>query len=98
MQTTDDMNPTYGFILWIIIGALAGWIGSMIMGTNARQGGLANVLIGIVGALLGGGIARAVFGDDASNNGFITSLFVALLGACLVIGVGKVITGRRAAG
>ena len=37
------MNPAYGIIMWIIIGALAGWIGSKIMGTDARQGSLANV-------------------------------------------------------
>ena len=41
-------------IAWIIMGALVGWIASMIMGTNARQGGLANIIVGIIGAFVGG--------------------------------------------
>ncbi|MES1205879.1 MAG: GlsB/YeaQ/YmgE family stress response membrane protein [Pseudomonadota bacterium] len=79
------MNPTYGIIMWIVIGALAGWIGSKIMGTDARQGSVANIVIGIVGAVIGGFVTRAFFGDNPGNNGFIASFFVALVGACLVI-------------
>ena len=89
------MNPTYGIIRWTIIGALAGWIGSKIMGTDAKQGSLANILFGIAGAILGGFITRAVMGDDPSNNGFFASFFVALLGACGVIGIWKAIGGKR---
>ena len=43
-----------GVILWIIFGALVGWIASIIMGTNNEQGGLANIAIGIIGAIIGG--------------------------------------------
>jgi uncharacterized membrane protein YeaQ/YmgE (transglycosylase-associated protein family) len=89
------MNPAYGIIMWIVIGALAGWIGSKVMGTDAKQGGMANIIIGIVGAVIGGFLARAFFGDSASNNGFIASFFVALLGSILLIGVLKAVTGRR---
>lgn len=89
------MNPGYGIIMWVIIGALAGWIGSKIMGTDAKQGGLANIILGIVGALVGGFVARNVFGDASSNNGMIASFLVALLGACIVIGVWKAVSGRR---
>ena len=85
------MNPAYGVVLWILIGALAGWLGSKIMGTDARQGALANVLIGIGGAFVGGYLTRVFFGDDAGNNGFFASLGVALLGACVVIGIGKMV-------
>ena len=46
-------------ILWIIFGALAGWIASMIMGTNAQMGALANIIVGIVGALIGGFLMQA---------------------------------------
>ena len=88
------MNPAYGIIMWIIIGALAGWIGSKIMGTDARQGGLANVVVGIVGALVGGFLARTLIGDMPGNNGFIASLLVALVGACLVIFVWKRVSRR----
>jgi uncharacterized membrane protein YeaQ/YmgE (transglycosylase-associated protein family) len=89
------MNPAYGIVMWIIIGALAGWIGSKIMGTDARQGGLANVLIGVVGAILGGFLTRMLFGDSASNNGFFASFLVALLGAVVLIFAWKKIGGAR---
>ena len=88
------MNPAYGIILWIVVGALAGWIGSKIMGTDAKQGGIANIIVGVLGAVVGGFITRAAFGDDPSNNGFFASLGVALLGACVVIGVAKLVFKR----
>ena len=80
------MNPAYGKFIWLIIGALAGWIGSRILGTDARQGWGANVVIGIFGAVMGGYLARALFGvSSTSNNGMLMSFLVALAGACLVI-------------
>ncbi len=88
------MNPAYGIILWIVIGALAGWIGSKIMGTDARQGALANIVVGVVGALLGGFLTRSLFGDSASDNGLIASFLVALLGSVVVIGIWKAVSGR----
>ena len=88
------MNPAYGIILWIIIGALAGWIGSKIMGTDAKQGGLANIIIGIIGAVVGGFITRSVMGDNAGNNGLIASFVVALVGACIVIAIWKAISRK----
>ena len=89
------MNPAYGIILWIVVGALAGWVGSMIMGTNAKQGAFMNIVVGIIGAVLGGFITRNVFGDAAGNNGLFASFGVALLGACVLIGVVKLVSGRR---
>lgn len=88
------MNPAYGIILWIIIGALAGWIGSKIMGTDGAQGGLANIVIGVIGAVVGGFLTRTLMGDNAGNNGLIASFFVALLGACVVIGLWKAISRK----
>ena len=88
------MNPGYGIIMWIIVGALAGWIGSKIMGTDARQGGLANIVVGVIGAVVGGFYQHAVRGSEG-NNGFIASFFVSLLGAVVVIGIWKAVSGRR---
>jgi uncharacterized membrane protein YeaQ/YmgE (transglycosylase-associated protein family) len=88
------MNPAYGIIMWIIIGALAGWIGSKIMGTDGRQGGLANIVVGVIGAVIGGFISSSLFGDLRSNNGLIASFVIALLGSCLVIGVWKALSRR----
>lgn len=88
------MNPAYGIILWIIIGALAGWIGSKIMGTDSAQGGLANIVIGVIGAVVGGFLTRVLMGDNAGNNGLIASFFVALLGSVVVIGLWKAISRK----
>jgi uncharacterized membrane protein YeaQ/YmgE (transglycosylase-associated protein family) len=90
------MNPSYGIIMWIIIGALAGWIGSKVMGTDARQGGLANIIVGVIGAVIGGFLTRTLFGDLRGNNGMIASFLVALVGACIVIAIWKAISRRRA--
>ncbi len=89
------INPSYGIILWIILGALAGWIGSKIMGTDARQGAIANVVVGIVGAVVGGYGARVLFGNNAGTNSLLGSFLVALVGACVVIFIWKLISGRR---
>lgn len=89
------MNPNYGIILWIVIGALAGWVGSMIMGTNNRQGSVMNVIVGIIGAVLGGFLTRTLFGDYSGNNGLFASFGVALLGACVLLGIIKAVTGPR---
>jgi len=91
------MNSSYGLISWLIIGALAGWLGSKIMGTDARQGWLANIVIGIFGAVVGGYLARVLFGvSSTSSNGLLMSFVVALAGACLVIFAWTTMSRRRA--
>ena len=90
------MNPTIGYLGWIIIGALAGWIGSKLMGTDARQGGLANIVVGIIGAFVGGFVTQRFFGDNLGNNGLVASFGVALLGSCIVIFVWKALSRARA--
>jgi uncharacterized membrane protein YeaQ/YmgE (transglycosylase-associated protein family) len=73
-------------ILWILFGALAGWIASMIMRTNAQQGGVANIVIGILGALIGGWLARVLFGIDLGTFS-IGSLIIAIAGAAILIAI-----------
>lgn len=90
------MNPSYGIIMWIIVGAFAGWIASKIMGTDAQQGSLANIVVGVVGALIGGFLANQL-GDFRGNNGIFASTAIALAGACLVLFAMKAIRGRRTA-
>jgi uncharacterized membrane protein YeaQ/YmgE (transglycosylase-associated protein family) len=72
-------------ILWISIGAAAGWFGSRIMGTFARPSALANISLGIVGALLAGFITRRWLAAGLGTGGVILGLGGALLGSCLVI-------------
>ena len=88
------MNPTYGIFLWIIIGGLAGWVASMLMGTNARQGMLANIIVGVVGASVGGFLARVLFADERANNGLVASFGVALVGACMFIALWKLVARK----
>ena len=73
-------------ILWIIFGALAGWIASMIMHTNREQGGFANIIVGIIGALIGGWLARVLFGIVVSAFS-IGGLIVAILGAVILLAI-----------
>ena len=56
-----------GFIAWLIVGGLLGWLASMIMGTNDTQGKFLNVIVGIVGAFLGGLVLAPMFGTGTIN-------------------------------
>lgn len=73
-----------GLIAWIILGALAGWIASMIAGTNEQQGAAGNIVVGILGALLGGFISRA-FGGPAVTGLNLTSILVSIIGAVILL-------------
>lgn len=85
-----------GLILWLIFGALAGWLASLIVGTNREQGWIGNILLGIVGALVGGFLYNALT-DGGFDIGFnIGSLIVAVIGAVIVSWLFSVLTGRRA--
>jgi len=71
-------------IVWIIFGALAGWIASIIMGRNAEMGAIANIIVGIVGALIGGFIMNALGAPEVGGFNFY-SLLVAIGGAVLLL-------------
>ena len=73
------------WLVWIIFGALAGWIASMIMGKNAQMGALANIVVGIVGAIIGGFLATNVFGVQGVTGFNITSLLIAIGGAVILL-------------
>lgn len=73
-----------GIILYIIFGALVGWIASIIMGRNAEQGAIGNIVVGILGAIVGSFIARA-FGGSGVTGFNLGSFLVALLGAVLLL-------------
>ncbi|MCK0091408.1 GlsB/YeaQ/YmgE family stress response membrane protein [Rhodococcus sp. F64268] len=82
-----------GIIGWIIIGGLAGWIGSKIMGTDAQQGILLNIVVGIIGGLLGGFLLN-LLGVDVEGGGLIFSFLTCLLGAVILLFLVKAVTGR----
>jgi len=72
------------------MGAVAGWIASMIMKTNASQGPILDIVMGIVGALVGGFIMN-FFGQPGVTGFNIYSLVVAVIGACVVIFLGRLL-------
>lgn len=81
----------YGWFLSIILGAIAGWIAEQIM--KGEHGLLTNIILGILGALLGNWLFRAVIGTTAG--GMIGQLIVAVIGACILIWGYRMIRGRR---
>src|SRR3989344_5644952 len=79
-------------VLWIIFGALAGWIASMIMKTNASMGAMANIVVGILGAFIGGFLVQTLTGTAVE--GFnISSFVVAILGAVILLAIVKAVRG-----
>ena len=79
------------FIVWIIAGALIGWIASIIMRTNSRQGTIADIIVGIVGAFVGGYILSPLFHVSTINQGnfSIPALLVSLGGAVILLAIFK---------
>ena len=85
------------FILWLIVGGLLGWVASMIMGTNDKQGIILNIIVGIVGAFLGGLLLAPLFGTGTINQGdfSIASLLVSLVGAVILLAIVNFFRRRR---
>jgi uncharacterized membrane protein YeaQ/YmgE (transglycosylase-associated protein family) len=81
-------------LLWVVLGAVAGWIASMIMGRDAQMGAVANIIVGILGALIGGFLFNLV--GLAGDTGFnLWTLVVAIVGAIVLLFVVGLV--RRAA-
>jgi len=83
-----------GLIITLIVGALVGWLASMIMGTNAQQGLILNIVVGIVGAFLGGWIFGDLLGfESAGSSGSFSILGIlwALLGAIILLAILKAV-------
>jgi uncharacterized membrane protein YeaQ/YmgE (transglycosylase-associated protein family) len=76
-----------GLISWIIFGALAGWVASMLTGTNERQGCLTNILVGVIGAFLGGLLVEVFTGRDFSFAWNMRSFVVAVVGAVVLLAI-----------
>jgi uncharacterized membrane protein YeaQ/YmgE (transglycosylase-associated protein family) len=77
-----------GIIAFIILGALAGWVASMIAGTNAQMGLLANIIVGIIGAFIGG-LLFSMFGGDGVTGLNLGSFVVALIGSVILLMIMK---------
>jgi uncharacterized membrane protein YeaQ/YmgE (transglycosylase-associated protein family) len=80
---------------WIVVGLIAGWLAGMVM-KGGGYGVLGDIIVGIVGALIGGYLATNLFGIPGAVTGInLTSILVAFLGAVLAIGIVRAISPRR---
>ena len=81
-----------GWLAWLIVGAVAGWLASTVM--HSRLGLIGDILAGIVGAFIGGFLFSAIGAPGAT--GFnIWSIFVAFVGAVVVLGLLRMFSGNR---
>jgi uncharacterized membrane protein YeaQ/YmgE (transglycosylase-associated protein family) len=82
-----DDGGTMNLIIWLVVGGLIGWIASLIMKTDAQQGLVLNVVVGIVGALLGGWLLSPLVGAGTVNQGdfSLMGLLVSLAGAIILL-------------
>ena len=85
------------FLIWLVLGGVIGWVASLIMDTDAEQGMFLNVVVGIVGALLGGWLIAPLIGTDTINEGdfSLIGLGVSLLGAVLLLAIVRAVRRKR---
>ncbi|HET7488534.1 MAG TPA: GlsB/YeaQ/YmgE family stress response membrane protein [Acidimicrobiales bacterium] len=93
---SGDTVAGVGLASWIVVGLLAGWIAGLASG-NRQQGCLRKIAVGVIGALLGGALARAA-GYEGVTDVSLRSVLVAALGATLLLLVLGAIDGRRGSG
>ena len=79
-----------GILLWVIFGALVGWLASLLLGTDAQQGLVGNIVLGILGALLGGFVSTFLGLPGITGFDFY-SILIATFGAMLLVGLSRVI-------
>lgn len=87
-----------GFIAWIVFGAIVGWIANVVVGGRyrQRQGCLVSILVGVVGAALGGLLYKAITGHEKTFEFDFPSMGVAALGAIVLLAVLRLIQGMSA--
>ncbi len=85
-------------LIWLVVGGLIGWVASLMMGTDGRQGILLNVVVGIVGAFLGGWLFGGAFRATTINQGdlSLSGILVSLVGAVILIALLKLFRGIAA--
>ena len=77
-----------GIIIWLIIGGIVGWLASVLMKRDAQQGIILNIVVGIVGAVLGGWLISPLVGVGTINDGLsVGSFVVSLLGAIILLAI-----------
>ena len=97
MTLHTQLETNMNFIIWIVVGGIIGWLASLVMKTDAEQGMILNIVVGIVGALLGGWLLAPLFGTGTINqNDFsLGSLLVSFLGAIVLLMVVNLVRRGR---
>lgn len=85
-----------GIIAWLVVGAVAGWLASLVMKTNREQGLIMDIIVGIVGAVIGGFLMRLINPNLDVNGINIESILVAFIGAVVLLALLRAFSGRRA--
>jgi len=77
-----------GIIIWLIMGGVVGWIASIIMGTKEQQGIILNIVVGVIGAMIGGWLIGPTLGAASINEGItFMSFVVSLIGAIILLAI-----------
>jgi len=82
-------------LAWIVLGLIAGWLAGMLM-KGGGYGIVGDIVLGILGALVGGWLTEVLLGQDLMTGFNVVSLIVAVLGAVVLIGISRLLTGGRA--
>ena len=82
-------------LVWLLVGGLIGWVASILMGTNNRQGILLNIIVGVIGAFLGGWFLSGFLGSSTINQGnfSLSGVLVSLLGAIILLAIVRLFRG-----
>lgn len=84
-----------GLLAWLIVGLIAGWLAGQVM-RGGGYGLVGDIVVGIVGAMLGGFLGSSLFNIPNAVNGInVTSIFVAFAGAVILIAVLRIVSGNR---
>lgn len=83
-----------GILIWLLLGLVAGWLASIIMSTNSRQGMMGDIIMGIIGAVVGG-FAFNLFGETGVTGFNLYSIIVATTGAIVLIWIGRMMAVSR---
>jgi uncharacterized membrane protein YeaQ/YmgE (transglycosylase-associated protein family) len=85
-----------GIIVWLIVGGVVGWLASLVMRRDGSQGIVLNIVVGIVGAMLGGWLFGPMIGAPSINSGelSVASLLVSFLGAVILLAIVNLISRR----
>jgi uncharacterized membrane protein YeaQ/YmgE (transglycosylase-associated protein family) len=87
-----------GIIIWLVIGGIIGWLASMVMKTDKQQGIVINVVVGIVGALIGGLLIAPLLGSGTINrmDYSMPGLLASFIGACILLALVNMVNRGRA--